>query len=163
MNPFLSFHHLQSCFSLFLSIWPLIGQDFMSRGGRALWLVSVLRRRRPHSGIQEVQEWSGEHRPAVAAAARWNSATMWISVAVICVALAGLIWKYVWGSSGPNPFDTDTREPLKKMVHDRKEKNKVLKQGERVTRVTVHHDGSVLKFLFTKTNVKSIKIIYIYI
>lgn len=40
------------------------------------------------------------------------------------------IFKYVFSGSGPNPFEVDTREPLKKMVHDRKEKNKVLKQGE---------------------------------
>lgn len=55
---------------------------------------------------------------------------MWVSVLIISVALVIFILKYVFGSSGPNPFETDSREPLKKMVHDRKEKNKVLKQGE---------------------------------
>lgn len=55
---------------------------------------------------------------------------MLLGVAIISVALAIFILKYVLSSSGPNPFETDTREPLKKMVHDRKEKKKVLKQGD---------------------------------
>ena len=55
---------------------------------------------------------------------------MLLSVVIICVALVIFVLKYVFGSSGPNPFEKDTREPVKKMVHDRKEKNKVLKQGE---------------------------------
>lgn len=57
-------------------------------------------------------------------------AKMLLTVALIFVFLLVFIYKYAFGSSGPNPFETDTREPLKKMVHDRKEKNKVLKQGE---------------------------------
>lgn len=55
---------------------------------------------------------------------------MLLSVVVISVALVIFVLKYVFGSSGPNPFEKDTREPLKPMVHNRKEKNKVLKQGE---------------------------------
>lgn len=55
---------------------------------------------------------------------------MWIPVAVICVALIAFLYKYVFGTSGPNPFDLDTRAPLKPLVTDMKEKNKVLKQGE---------------------------------
>lgn len=55
---------------------------------------------------------------------------MWLSVAIICAALVVFILKYVFSNPGPNPFETDTREPLKKMVYDKKEKNKVLKQGE---------------------------------
>lgn len=55
---------------------------------------------------------------------------MLLSVGVISVALVVFIIKYVFGSSGPNPFEKDTRVPLKPMVHNRKEKNKVLKQGE---------------------------------
>uniref|UniRef100_A0A7N8WPI8 All-trans-retinol 13,14-reductase n=2 Tax=Mastacembelus armatus TaxID=205130 RepID=A0A7N8WPI8_9TELE len=51
------------------------------------------------------------------------------SVVIILVALIVVIIKYVFSSRGPNPFETDTREPLKKMVHDKKEKKKVLKQG----------------------------------
>lgn len=54
---------------------------------------------------------------------------MLIVVGIISFALVIFILKYVF-SSGPNPFEKDTREPLKKMVHDRKQKNKVLKQGE---------------------------------
>ncbi|KAF3846061.1 hypothetical protein F7725_003139 [Dissostichus mawsoni] len=53
--------------------------------------------------------------------------TMLLSVVIFCVALVLFVLKYVFGSSGPNPFEKDTREPVKKMVH-RKEKNKVLKQ-----------------------------------
>lgn len=49
---------------------------------------------------------------------------------LFCAVLAIFVFKYVYGGSGPNPFEKDTREPLKKMVHDKKEKNKVLKQGK---------------------------------
>lgn len=56
--------------------------------------------------------------------------TMLLSVGIISLALVVLIIKYLFGSSGPNPFEKDTRVPLKPIVHDRKEKNKVLKQGE---------------------------------
>lgn len=59
-----------------------------------------------------------------------HTATMLLIVAIVSVASVIFILKYVFGSSGPNPFETDTREPLKKMVHDRKEKKKVLKQGD---------------------------------
>lgn len=55
---------------------------------------------------------------------------MWIAVGVISLALVAILFKYVLGSSGPNPFGIDTREPLKPMVLDRKLKNKVLKQGK---------------------------------
>lgn len=55
---------------------------------------------------------------------------MLLSVGIISVALVVFIIKYVFGSSGPNPFEKDTRVPLKPIVHHRKEKNKVLKQGE---------------------------------
>lgn len=59
-----------------------------------------------------------------------KAVTMLMIVGIVCAALAIFILKYVFSSSGPNPFETDTREPLKEMVHVRKEKNKVLKQGE---------------------------------
>ena len=55
---------------------------------------------------------------------------MWIAVAVFCASLVAFLLKYVFGNSGPNPFDIDTREPLKPLVTDKKEKNKVLKQGK---------------------------------
>lgn len=55
---------------------------------------------------------------------------MLLSVGIISVALVVLVLKYVFGSSGPNPFEKDTRVPVKQIVHNRKEKNKVLKQGE---------------------------------
>lgn len=59
-----------------------------------------------------------------------HTVAMLLSVVFISVALVIFVLKYVFGSSGPNPFEKDTREPLKPMVHNRKEKNKVLKQGE---------------------------------
>lgn len=55
---------------------------------------------------------------------------MLLSVGIISVALVVLVLKYLFGSSGPNPFEKDTRVPVKPIVHNRKEKNKVLKQGE---------------------------------
>lgn len=61
---------------------------------------------------------------------RRSSAKMLLSAALVSVVLVIFIYKYAFGSSGPNPFETDTREPPKRMIHDRKEKNKVLKQGE---------------------------------
>lgn len=59
-----------------------------------------------------------------------HTVAMLLGVVVISVALVIFVLKYVFGNSGPNPFEKDTREPLKPMVHNRKEKNKVLKQGE---------------------------------
>lgn len=59
-----------------------------------------------------------------------ETATMLLCAGIILVALIIFVLKYVFGSGGPNPFEKDTREPLKKMVYDMKEKNKVLKQGE---------------------------------
>lgn len=55
---------------------------------------------------------------------------MLMIVAFACVSLVIFILKYVFGNSGPNPFEKDCREPLKEKVYDKKEKNKVLKQGE---------------------------------
>nr|XP_055047600.1 all-trans-retinol 13,14-reductase [Misgurnus anguillicaudatus] len=68
---------------------------------------------------------------------------MWLAVVIICVALVAIIYKYVSGS-GPNPFDIDTREPLKPLVFDRKEKNKVLKQGFLANRVPQDLDAVVV-------------------
>lgn len=55
---------------------------------------------------------------------------MWVLVSVISTVLIIFMLKYFFGSYGPNPFEKDCREPLKKRVYDKKEKNKVLKQGE---------------------------------
>ncbi len=55
---------------------------------------------------------------------------MWIAVVVISLVLVAILFKYVLGTPGTNPFAIDTREPLKPMVFDRKLKNKVLKQGQ---------------------------------
>lgn len=56
--------------------------------------------------------------------------TMWITVGIIVAAwLVAFLLKYVVFGSGPNPFEKDTREPLKPLVTDKKVKNKVLKQG----------------------------------
>ncbi|KAM6914597.1 all-trans-retinol 13,14-reductase [Lycodopsis pacificus] len=69
---------------------------------------------------------------------------MLLVVGIVCVALVIFILKYVFSSSGPNPFEKDTREPLKKMVHDRKEKNKVLKQGFLASRVPENLDAVII-------------------
>ncbi|KAL3053423.1 hypothetical protein OYC64_005876 [Pagothenia borchgrevinki] len=69
---------------------------------------------------------------------------MLLSVVIICVALVIFVLKYVFGSSGPNPFEKDTREPVKKMVHDRKEKNKVLKQGFLASKVPENLDAVII-------------------
>lgn len=54
---------------------------------------------------------------------------MWIAVGIVVAALVVFLLKYVFTTPGPNPFDKDTREPLKPLVNDHKVKNKVLKQG----------------------------------
>uniref|UniRef100_A0A3B4Z890 All-trans-retinol 13,14-reductase n=1 Tax=Stegastes partitus TaxID=144197 RepID=A0A3B4Z890_9TELE len=69
---------------------------------------------------------------------------MWLIVPVILVALAIFVFKYVFSSPGPNPFETDTRGPLKKMVHDMKEKNKVLKQGFVASKVPDNLDAIII-------------------
>lgn len=83
-------------------------------------------------GVRGFKRGSGDGAARIRSHCSWPThiATMLLSVAIISVCLIVFIFKYVFGGSGPNPFETDTREPLKKMVHDRKEKNKVLKQGE---------------------------------
>uniref|UniRef100_A0A3P9H3Y2 All-trans-retinol 13,14-reductase n=1 Tax=Oryzias latipes TaxID=8090 RepID=A0A3P9H3Y2_ORYLA len=63
---------------------------------------------------------------------------------LFCAVLAFFVFKYVYGSSGPNPFEKDTREPLKKMVHDKKEKNKVLKQGFMASKVPENLDAIII-------------------
>lgn len=82
--------------------------------------------------VREFKRGSGDGAARTCSLCSWPThiATMLLSVAIISVCLVAFILKYVFSGSGPNPFETDTREPLKKMVHDRKEKNKVLKQGE---------------------------------
>ncbi|XP_070837614.1 all-trans-retinol 13,14-reductase-like [Chaetodon trifascialis] len=67
-----------------------------------------------------------------------------IIVVIICVALGILILKYVFSGSGPNLFETDTREPLKEMVHDRKERKKVLKQGFLASKVPENLDAIII-------------------
>ncbi|KAJ8389939.1 hypothetical protein AAFF_G00112240 [Aldrovandia affinis] len=69
---------------------------------------------------------------------------MWISVVILCVAFVVFLFKYVTGNRGPNPFDVDTREPLKPLVTDQKEKNKVLKQGFLASKVPEHLDAIVI-------------------
>lgn len=68
---------------------------------------------------------------------------MWITVAIICAALVAYLLKS-WFTSGPNPFDVDTREPLKPLVSDKKEKNKVLKQGFLASKVPSDLDAIVI-------------------
>ncbi|XP_053707783.1 all-trans-retinol 13,14-reductase-like [Synchiropus splendidus] len=69
---------------------------------------------------------------------------MWFTVVIFSVALVVFICKYVYGPRGPNPFEVDTREPLKPMVHVRKEKNKVLKQGFLASKVPDNLDAVII-------------------
>uniref|UniRef100_A0A3P9NUV7 All-trans-retinol 13,14-reductase n=1 Tax=Poecilia reticulata TaxID=8081 RepID=A0A3P9NUV7_POERE len=65
-------------------------------------------------------------------------------VAFACVSLVIFILKYVFGSSGPNPFEKDCREPLKEKVYDKKEKNKILKQGFVASKVPDNLDAVII-------------------
>ncbi|KAM6905121.1 all-trans-retinol 13,14-reductase [Xenentodon cancila] len=67
-----------------------------------------------------------------------------IVISIITVALFIYILKYVFFSSGPNPFEKDTREPLKARVYDKKEKNKVLKQGFLASKVPDNLDAVII-------------------
>uniref|UniRef100_A0A3Q3EMY2 All-trans-retinol 13,14-reductase n=1 Tax=Labrus bergylta TaxID=56723 RepID=A0A3Q3EMY2_9LABR len=69
---------------------------------------------------------------------------MLLGLGTICVVLVIYILKYVFWSSGPNPFETDTREPVRKMVHDQKEKKKVLKQGFLINKVPKDLDAVII-------------------
>ncbi|XP_072550131.1 all-trans-retinol 13,14-reductase-like [Salminus brasiliensis] len=69
---------------------------------------------------------------------------MWLALGLVCVVLLVLLLKYAIGSSGPNPFQFDSREPLKPMVLEKKEKNKVLKQGFLASRVPQNLDAIVV-------------------
>ncbi|XP_030592016.1 all-trans-retinol 13,14-reductase [Archocentrus centrarchus] len=67
-----------------------------------------------------------------------------IAVGIICAALVILLLKYVFGGRGPDPFEKDSREPLKKRVYDKKEKNKVLKQGFVPSKVPENLDAVII-------------------
>ncbi|XP_064170345.1 all-trans-retinol 13,14-reductase-like isoform X1 [Anguilla rostrata] len=69
---------------------------------------------------------------------------MWISVVIISVGLVVFLFKYVTRKKGPNPFGVDTREPVKPLVTDKKEKNKVLKQGFLASKVPENLDAIVI-------------------
>ncbi|XP_010864408.1 all-trans-retinol 13,14-reductase [Esox lucius] len=69
---------------------------------------------------------------------------MWITVTIIVASLIAVIFKYAFRRSGPNPFEIDTREPLKPMVTVKKEKNKVLKQGFLASKVPENLDAIVI-------------------
>ncbi|TRY59607.1 hypothetical protein DNTS_003890, partial [Danionella cerebrum] len=59
------------------------------------------------------------------------------------VVLVAILLKYLTGN-GPNPFAIDTREAPKPIVFDRKQKNKVLKQGFLASRVPQDLDAVVI-------------------
>ncbi|KAB5553715.1 hypothetical protein PHYPO_G00041840 [Pangasianodon hypophthalmus] len=70
---------------------------------------------------------------------------MWVSIGlIVAVLFVALFLKYVFGTSGPNPFDIDTREPPKPVQLDKKERNKVLKQGFLASRVPQDLDAIVI-------------------
>lgn len=68
---------------------------------------------------------------------------MWISVAIICAGLLALVLKYIFTTPGANPFDRDTREPVREIL-TKKEKNKVLKQGFVASKVPENLDAVVI-------------------
>lgn len=68
---------------------------------------------------------------------------MWISVALILAALIALVLKYIFTAPGPNPFERDTREPVREIL-DSKDKNKVLKQGFVASKVPENLDAVVI-------------------
>ncbi|XP_072299009.1 all-trans-retinol 13,14-reductase [Eucyclogobius newberryi] len=68
---------------------------------------------------------------------------MWLSIAIVCALLLALILKYVFTTPGPNPFEKDSREAVREIVQ-RKEKNKVLKQGFVASKVPENLDAVVV-------------------
>ena len=54
---------------------------------------------------------------------------MWVAVGLVVVLLVVPLFKYVFGSSGPSPFDFDAREPLQPMGPDEQGPHKLLQQG----------------------------------
>lgn len=91
-------------------------------------------------------QWSG-YTVSVRTTFREEAAfsEMWVSVGVIvAVLLVTLFLKYVFGTSGPSPFDTDTREPPRPVELDKKQRNKVLKQGFLASRVPQDLDAIVI-------------------
>uniref|UniRef100_A0A8C6UMI1 All-trans-retinol 13,14-reductase n=1 Tax=Neogobius melanostomus TaxID=47308 RepID=A0A8C6UMI1_9GOBI len=68
---------------------------------------------------------------------------MWITVGIICAVLLALVLKYIFTTSGPNPFARDTREPVREIL-TKKEKNKVLKQGFLASKVPENLDAVVI-------------------
>ncbi|MBN3296500.1 RETST reductase, partial [Amia calva] len=69
---------------------------------------------------------------------------MWFAAAFGILAFIVLLYKYVCGRAGPNPFAADTREPPRPLVTNKQEKNKVLKQGFLASRVPEHLDAIVV-------------------
>ncbi|XP_058862604.1 all-trans-retinol 13,14-reductase-like isoform X2 [Acipenser ruthenus] len=64
---------------------------------------------------------------------------MWLTVLVIAVVLAVLLYKYIFGNAGSDPFALDTRQPPKPLVTINAERNKVLKQG-------IHYIGELQEY-----------------
>ncbi|XP_058862603.1 all-trans-retinol 13,14-reductase-like isoform X1 [Acipenser ruthenus] len=69
---------------------------------------------------------------------------MWLTVLVIAVVLAVLLYKYIFGNAGSDPFALDTRQPPKPLVTINAERNKVLKQGFTTNKVPEHLDAIVI-------------------
>ncbi|CAL8304525.1 unnamed protein product [Merluccius merluccius] len=69
---------------------------------------------------------------------------MWLAILVVCVFLVLVLLKYVFSTPEPNPFAVDTREPVKPIVFDKKEKKKVLKQGFVESRVPENLDAVIV-------------------
>ncbi|KPP71684.1 putative all-trans-retinol 13,14-reductase [Scleropages formosus] len=74
----------------------------------------------------------------------YTLATMYLTALVCCAAVLALLFKYLIWDRGPNPLAVDTREPLKPLVTDKKEKNKILKQGFLASKVPEKLDAVVI-------------------
>ncbi|XP_046722843.1 all-trans-retinol 13,14-reductase-like [Silurus meridionalis] len=70
---------------------------------------------------------------------------MWLSVGlIVAVLFIALFFKYVLGTSGPCPFDINAIESPRPVELNKKERNKVLKQGFLVSRVPQDLDAIVI-------------------
>ncbi|MBN3287802.1 RETST reductase, partial [Polyodon spathula] len=69
---------------------------------------------------------------------------MWLTALGLAVVLSVLLYKWLFGNRGSDPFALDTRQPPKPLVKSKAEKNKVLKQGFTTSKIPEHLDAIVI-------------------